>query len=68
MYLSSDSVWFDLILTTGVGGLLCVTLQHGRVMDVLLNCCALYCCGSIDMAEKQWCFSEQLRVLREWWW
>ena len=37
MYLSSDSVWFDLILTTGVGGLLCVTLQHGRVMDMLLN-------------------------------
>lgn len=37
MYLQVIQCGFDLILTTDVGSLLCISLQHGHVMDMLLN-------------------------------
>lgn len=51
---------FDLILTTDVGSLLCITLQHGHVMDVLLNLLSSVLLWKIGNGRK---IMEFLRVI-----
>ena len=51
---------FDLILTTDVGSLLCITLQHGHVMDVLLNLLSSVLLWKIGYGRK---IMEFLRVI-----